>query len=208
MRAALGNLRAAAETLDAYPEMEIVRRTRLFRVLVEEVERLSSAVSELEATARESRPGNGEEVTVEQLVVDLEAWIAEPGMRLALAPADPAHSSALVAVPTGDFGQRIARVTSGLFSEFGIRNCTLAVGIVEEHLRLDLSWMVPESGAAASSSWVLDSLAGSPRAGGDSCALREFVREHGGEVWFAIDRDESAAHLRFLLPLIFSPAVA
>jgi DNA polymerase-3 subunit epsilon len=208
MRAALGNLRAAAETLEAYPEMEIVRRTRLFHVLVEEVERLSSSVSELESTAREARPDPGESVSVDQLVVELEAMIAEPGLRLEVTPADPMRLGTMVAVPARALGELLSRLTRALSSEFGVDSCRLTVGFIEQHLRLDLAWAVPETGPAAFSSWVLDALAGSPRAGLGAFGLREFVHDHRGEVWFAIDRDGSHGHLRFLLPMVASPVEA
>ncbi|MEO8196135.1 MAG: hypothetical protein ABI689_05390 [Thermoanaerobaculia bacterium] len=205
LRAALANLRAAAETLEAFPEMEIVRRTRLLQVLIEEIQRLSVAIAELQAAARPADADRDRAVKVEDLVFNLEAAIVESGLRLELAYSNALGADVEVTVEPRELGRELTQLARGLRTDLGVDRCQLTLGLVERYLRLDLGWSLSEGDPAATWSWVLDALAGLQAPIGASGGLRELVRQHGGEVWFTLGRDDDDAHLRLLLPLLPQP---
>jgi len=204
MRAAVANVRAAAETLDAYPEMEIVRRTRLLAVLVEETGRLAAALAELETELGDATPTGGP-ASVGDLVAALESAISATGARLEVEAEDVRLADLQVGASPRQLADELAALVRGLRAELGISRLHLGVSAIERHLRLDLGWAIAAGAAETTSSWILDALAGQPLASGESCTLRELVRRLGGEVWFTLDRAGGDGHLRLLLSTSSSP---
>jgi len=200
LRATVANLRAAAETLEAYPEMEIVRRTRLLQVLVEETERLSRSLAELEAADAGPQAGQVGPVPVDELLREIDGALSATGLRVERSADDSRHDALAVVAAIRPLTGELTRLGQGLRAELGVGRARLSASPVERHLRLDLGWPIAEGGAEPTSAWILDALAGQPLASGESCALRELMRELGGEVWFTLDRDGADAHLRLLLP--------
>jgi DNA polymerase III subunit epsilon len=201
MRAALANLRAAAETLEAYPEMEIVRRTRLFQVLVEEAKRLSNTLATLETASRERIGEGAAPVAIAELVGLIEDRLAAAGLRVESSPIEAAPGQREVEIASAELGDELVHLTRGLESDFGIAAIRISIGVVESFARFDLGWAVPESGGDPVSSWILDRLDESAVGENGQRGLRDLVQSHGGEVWYSLDRDGRDAHLRFLLPL-------
>ena len=83
-RAALGNLRAAAETIQQYPDMEPARRERFFGVIGDEAQRLSrqldealAAVGEHVALAIDAGPSAGVASTIVSLATDEPRLVRE-----------------------------------------------------------------------------------------------------------------------------------
>jgi len=199
VRSSLANLRAAAETLDAFPELEVVRRSRLLRVLVDESQRLSHAVVALEAELR-SRGGHPRLATVEETLAATTDALAAAGVAVESAAEPGTRADAVVSTPLPELTAGIGELVRGLRRELGVATLRLSHGELESFLRLDLAWPLGEGEELRATAWVPDAIAGTGT-GGAGSGLRALLREHGGEVWFTLERDGSAAHVRLLLPL-------
>jgi len=168
-RSALGNLRAAAQTLRQYPTMDSSRRERFTAVVHDEAERLAQ---QLEQALREPVPASGwplEQVRCGDLMVALQQELgARAGVecRLDAAPGDrwlEVDSHSLVRM-LGELGARLA-------SELGVRQLSLELQQQGPFERLDLVWHGAALDPARLASWEA--------VGG----VRDVLDRHGAELW-------------------------
>lgn len=198
-RAALGNIRAAVETLAGYPDMEAGQRERFVGVIAQEV----SAMSErLDAIAREHADALKarwvlEEMRGADLVAAARAAIeARAGVTVASREVAPAlwvraDSFALI--------QALAWLVTRLRAEFGVAHVVLRMVQSERLARLDLLWPAVAAAPEALVGWEHETMR---LAGGYSpLNLHELAERHGGEAWFQRDDEANAACCRLLLPL-------
>ncbi|MCB9138993.1 MAG: DNA polymerase III subunit epsilon [Caldilineaceae bacterium] len=210
MRAALGGIRAASETLAAYPHMEPDRRRAFDRAIHDEAQKLSA---ELDAT-------------MQAYAQDLKAqWRLEvmPGNDLLRAVARQAErrlSIRLTAEPTDDalwlrvdsyaMVHGVMTLLQRLRDDFGIAAGTLRLQVVnagEQSARrlaaFDLTWPVEPLGMEMWQAWsehayIVDS-------GDATLTLQEVAERHGGAVWFQADARAGIAYFRLLLPAAEPP---
>ncbi len=225
MRGSVGSLRAAAETLEAFPAMGEVRRRRLLTVVAEEAERLGRLAEQLEQLASGSGPrgsgaGESESVRVDELVaavggtareLGIEVEVAEPaaGLREANEPSVP------VEVTLKPLLVAVSAFLGELRRELAVHRIRLRTEAVGDHLLLDVAWAPEPGDLGRLVDWQAGMLDEVLAGGGDPGApaivypgLRRVAREHRGEAWFNLDRDGGAAHLRVLLPLAMAAAAS
>jgi hypothetical protein len=206
MRGALGSLRAATETLGAYPDLDPERRSRLLAVVAEEAARIDHQVRRMESLAAGTRePAERRRTAVATLLDGLLREATGAGLdcdveTAAGAPPDDARLEADL--------EALLRAARGFFADLrramAVTRCTVRARVVDRHLLVDLGWSPDPGDLPRVFEWQGGALGAGPGADG---GLREVAREHDGEAWFNLDRDGSAAHVRILLPLAVAAAV-
>ncbi|MEM9558604.1 MAG: hypothetical protein AAGC60_30405 [Acidobacteriota bacterium] len=196
MRGALASLRAAAEALELFPAMEPGQRARLHGVVNEEAERLGGMVGQLE----ELVPHDAETtpVAVDELLALLRRAVVERGFDVELEPerSDPPGARRRVPVDRRRLGEAARRFAASLRRDFAVVRCDLGADAVDDHLLLDWSWRVELADQDRLQDWQGEALGAS---------LRPAARDHDGEAWFDLDREDDGAagraRVRLLLPL-------
>ncbi len=204
MRGVVGSLRAAAETLGGFPEMERTMRDRLLGVLGEETVRLSERMQALEASLRRelARTARAERqpIAVSVLLDELAVGLTALGLRCAAEPLPGALTAARLALPWEALRDEVNRFFAALRRGSRVGGCGIRARPADRHVRIDLFWP-PEP---ADLGWLLDwqgeALGGGPP-GQPAGGLRAIARAADGTAWFTLDRDGEAAHVRLLLPL-------
>jgi DNA polymerase-3 subunit epsilon len=202
-RGPLGNIRAAAEMLSSYPDMNAEERSRFLQVIRTEVEGLSGRV---EQSAREY----ARELTVrwpleEMRGADLVA-VAIPRIaeRCSLpVKAEEIDEGVWMKVDSFSFLQVLCYLTSRLRDEYGISEVRLALSSEGEHACLDLIWLGTSMSTETVMNWEMDPM----RSAGEESPLsvREVMDRCNGEIWFQRKRASHRAAFRFLLPLAQAP---
>jgi DNA polymerase-3 subunit epsilon len=205
LRGGLASLRAAVETLQAFPDLEESRRQRLQEVVLEEADRLARTIGTIERLATASRAGNGRQrTTVASLLDNLCRATAERGLPCDLGPWEEGEDAGTpkVDVDLEALGAAVAGFAGALRRDLAVIRCRLGARLEPPHLLLELAWR-PEPGESERlHDWHGEALeAGDGEAG---TGLRPTARHHGGEAWFVLDRDGEAARARVLLPLVAS----
>lgn len=181
-RGALANIRAAAETLQQYPDMEAARRARFLEAIREEAQALSgrfeSALQALDEAP--ATPWPLEDVQAGDLLRALERSLPA-GLRL---------------VPTGDAGaggelwlsvdsyavvQALAHLATRLAAALGLSEIGTELQPQERAVRLSLCW---QGGALAPE--LLHEWEEQPvtlGAAGPAATLRQVLEQHGAELW-------------------------
>ncbi len=199
VRAPVANLRAAAESLVAFPDMESAPRTRFVDIVAAEsrvvTERLNTALSEYADALKDS-------LTLEDMrVVDLLTVVQR---RMADAVGTPATIESVdedlwVRVDSFAFVQALASVAARLRDEYAIRDFRLRAGGSGHFAEIDLVWTGAIVGGDALTLWETEPM----KVGADETplSLKDVLERHGGEVWSQADRPRQTAWLRFLVPL-------
>jgi DNA polymerase-3 subunit epsilon len=200
VRAPVANVRAAAENLAGFPDMDAAQRDRFVRIIASESQTLSLAI---EAALREYADA-------------LKASIALEDMRAAdlVRVARRRIASALgIAVEEGDldealwlrvdsyaFVQALAFVAARLRDEHGVRRVQLSARPAGRFAHLDLTWSGASVAPDAVPAWESEPM----RVGTEQTplTLRDVLERHGGEAWLerASAEEGGAERLRFLMP--------
>lgn len=205
-RGPLGNLRAAAETLHAYPDMPPEDRERFFSVIRQEAERLGTRVESAShafaAVVKARWPL--EEMRAADLLAAARRRLAE---RLAIPVAiEEVADDLWVRVDSFSLLQAITYLAARVADEYSIRDLKLRGLADGGRVNIDLIW----SGAAMSTEtvmqWELDPMA----LAGESSPLtvRDVIDRCGGEIWLQRERVSHRAFFRFLLPAADAKDVA
>lgn len=198
-RAAIGNIRAAVETLQDYPDMDMQERERFIQVVAEEVGRMSR---QLEGTAQRFADATKtrwplEDVSAEDLIKAAQRRIEE--LFKLSSKIEGIEDNLWVRADSFSLIFAIAFLAGRLADHYEIRELRFR-GLSEGKLAyLDLIW----SGHAMSSetfySWEQENM----QVGRDSApvSLREVLDRHGGEIWYQREKAAHRAYFRFVLPL-------
>lgn len=199
-RGPLGNLRAAVETLDSYPDMEPEQRMRFVGVIRQEAERLGRRVEsssrEFAAVVKARWPL--EEMRGADLMAAAQRRIAAR-LNIPVTLEEVADDQWLL-VDSFSMLQAMTYLATRLREEYEIRDVRLRFTVEEGRAHVDLIW----SGAFMSTEtvmhWELDPM----HVAGESTplTLRDVIDRCGGEVWFQRARASHRAYFRFLLPAI------
>jgi DNA polymerase-3 subunit epsilon len=205
VRQPAANIRAAAENLVGYPEMEEPVRVRFAEIIAAESRGLSATIDEaLRAHAEALTAG----LSLEDMrVVDLLGVVrrridALPGLSSVQAEVDP---GLWVKVDSYAFAQALASLAERLRDERSVLEMRLRAAARGGFVELDLAW----NGASLASD-ALPRWEGLPIAIGteqSSLTIRNVLERHGGEVWHQSDARSQTSWFRFLLPLA-EPVVA
>ncbi len=202
-RAALGNIRAAVETLIDSPEMEADYRERFTHVIADEAAAMSS---KLEATMNRFADSLKTRWPLEDvLAIDILAAAArriEDRLKLPIKHEDQ-DASLWMRVDSFALIQAITFLASRLQDHYAIRELRLRLASEGSMVFVDLIW----SGTPASSetlyTWELEPMT----VGADTSplTLRDVIDRHGGEIWYQRDKAAHNAFFRIVLPAAATP---
>jgi DNA polymerase-3 subunit epsilon len=194
-RRALGSIRAAVETLVAYPGMPAEKQSRFMAAIAQEAASLTEA---LERTATEHASPSSEWLLEDMSAADLVSAIAtrierELGVAVAIEPVDPAL---WVKVDSYALVQALETVATGVRDELGVRQLRLRIdGHPARHVHLDVGWSGANVPPEALSRWEAQRASGA-----NASTLKQVVERHGGELWFQVSGAQQDGFLRILLP--------
>jgi DNA polymerase-3 subunit epsilon len=202
-RAALGNIRAAVETLIDSPEMEAGYRERFTRVIADEAAAMSS---KLEATMSRFADSLKTRWPLEDvLAIDIVAAAArriEDRLKLPIKHEEQ-DASLWMRVDSFALIQAITFLAARLQDHYAIRELRLRLAAEGRMVFVDLIWSGTPVSSETLYTWELE-----PMNVGDESSpltLRDVVDRHGGEIWYQRDKAAHNAFFRIVLPAATMP---
>jgi DNA polymerase-3 subunit epsilon len=200
LRAKLASIRAAVETLDAYPEMVEARQVQLRGVIREETGALSALLEktlESKSADLESR-WQLEEMACPDLLWAIQRHFEDQhGFSVAC---DCVNPDLWLKVETYSLVRALAHAVSRLRGELGVEEVGLRLREEQGFAALDLTWSFAELDVEMLCEWqrqAIETDDSDPIPG-----LKEVASQHGGEAWFNLDRESKVAYFRLLLPIV------
>ncbi len=199
LRAPVANVRAAAENLVAFPEMEDARRAQFAQIVADESGVLSGRLNTAMAEYADALKAS---LTLEDMsVADL---VSVARRRIESALELPTRAEAIpddlwVRVDSFAFVQALTYVAGRLRDEYGIRDVRFRAQASGAFAELDLVWTGAIVASDAFSLWELQPM----RIGADETplTLKDVLERHGGEAWTQAHKQSHTAWFRFLLPV-------
>jgi DNA polymerase-3 subunit epsilon len=196
-RGAVGTIRAAAETLLSYRDMDAARQIRFLEAIAQEA---TGMASRLEVSAASGGAPGGEWLLEDMLGADLVAAArtrlhASLGLRVAT-EADP---SLWLRVDSYSLLLALGALARRLRDEHGVRELRLRLEAAGKFAHLDLSWSGATLPPDALSRWQAQLVAGRDAA---PFTVQDVVARHGGELWHQVERGSPAGFFRLLLPAV------
>jgi DNA polymerase-3 subunit epsilon len=202
-RAALGNIRAAIETLIDTPEMEPDFRERFTRVIADEAAAMSS---KLEATMNRFADSLKTRWPLEDvLAIDIVAAAAkriEDRLKLPIKHEDQ-DARLWMRVDSFALIQAIFFLAARLQDHYAIRELRLRLSAEGSMVFVDLIWSGTPVSSETLYTWELE-----PMNVGDESSpltLRDVINRHGGEIWYQRDKAAHNAFFRLVLPAATMP---
>ncbi|MBL8437756.1 MAG: DNA polymerase III subunit epsilon [Zoogloeaceae bacterium] len=197
-RAALANVRAAAEMLD-YPELQEALRVRFRKVIRDEVEAMSER---LDRTANEFADSLKTRWPLEEMLgADLVAAAQRRVEgRLSLpTKIEDVDESLWVKVDSFSLLQAVTYLVSRLSDEFEVREVRFRLTGAGRLVHLDVIW----SGQAMSTETVMNWELEPMQFAGEVSPLtvRDVIERHDGEMWLEREKVRHRAFFRILLPM-------
>lgn len=205
VRASLASIRAAIETIDAYPSMDAGQLRRFQEIIRDEAHALSGS---LEATlSRHADHLKAEWPLEEMLASDLLAALERSFATWAGITPHLRHSGEALWLRVDSYALVLALtfLMKRLQTEEAIEEATLDLGRAERFARLDLIWSGPPLDPDTLRQWRQEPLA--TEGWGASLTLQEVIERHGGAAWSQFDRTTGRSYFRLFLP-VASPAPA
>ena len=202
-RGPLGNIRAAAEMLNNYPDMEAEQRARFLSVIRNEVEGLSGRVEQ--ASKAYARELSARWKLEEMRGADLVAFaVARVSARCGLpVKEEDIDDGVWMKVESFSFLQVLCYLTARLRDEYEVSEVRLSLSSDGEHACLDLGWLGTAINSETVMNWEIEPMRS---AGEDSpLSVRDVLDRGNGEMWFQRKRASHRAAFRFLLPLAQPP---
>lgn len=199
LRAPVANLRAAAESLVAVPDMDPVQRERFVDILASESRSISETI---DAALREYGDALKDALTLDDMrLVDLLSVVqrkidASTGSRTTLAQVDDAL---WVKVDSYALAQALASVAARLREEYAVVELELRGAAEGRFARIDLAWRGAHVDGDTLVRWETEPMR--TGAGEAPLTLIGVLERHGGEAWSQIDRSKDEAWFRLLVPL-------
>lgn len=203
-RGPLGNIRAAAEMLHNFPDMDGEQRARFVTVIRNEVEGLSGRVEQSsKAYVKElSARWKLEEMRGADLVAFALVRVAQ---RCGIPVKDEEIDDGIwLRVESFSFLQVLCYLTTRLRDEYGVSEVRLSLSAEGDNACLDLGWLGTAINSETVMNWEIEPM----RSAGEDTPLsvREVLDRCNGEMWFQRKRASHRAAFRFLLPLAQPPA--
>ena len=202
-RAALGNIRAAVETLIDSPEMEADYRERFTRVIADEAaamgQRLEATMSRFADALKTRWP------LEDVLAIDIVAAAArriEDRLKLPIKHEEQ-DASLWMRVDSFALIQAITFLAARLQDHYAIRELRLRLSADGRMVFVDLIWSGTPVSSETLYTWELE-----PMNVGDESSpltLRDVVDRHGGEIWYQRDKAAHNAFFRIVLPAATMP---
>lgn len=204
VRQPAANIRAAAENLVTFPDMNEADRARFEQLIAAESRGLSVTI---DAALREHANALKAGIALEDMPLgDFVGVICRhietlPGLS---AGAESVDAGVWIKVDSFAFVQAIASCAARLHREHGIATFRLRSGAAEGFAQVDLLWRGGNVPSEALLEWEEQPM----RVGAEQTplSLRDVLDRHGGEVWHQSDLPSGTSWFRFLLPLAASDA--
>ena len=202
-RAALGNIRAAVETLIDSPEMEADYRERFTRVIADEAAAMSS---KLEATMSRFADALKTRWPLEDvLAVDILVAAArriEDKLKLPIKHEDQ-DASLWMRVDSFALIQAITFLAARLQDHYEIRELRLRLAAEGRMVFVDLIWSGTPVSSETLYTWELEPM--NVGAETSPLTLRDVIDRHGAEIWYQRDKAAHNAFFRIVLPAAATP---
>ncbi|HSA88518.1 MAG TPA: exonuclease domain-containing protein [Burkholderiales bacterium] len=199
-RAPVANIRAAAENLARYPEMESERQRQFVEIIASESLGLSRSI-------QGALQAYGEALKASLVLEDMRVLdllrVAEGRIRAQAAvevELEPADESLWLAVDSFTFVQALCFLAARLKEDYRVRQVRLRARRADRFVELDLGWRDGVVAHDALVHWEHEPL--SVGAQESPLTLRDVLERHGGELWRQRQgpAGEREACFRFLLP--------
>lgn len=199
VRAPVANLRAAAESLVASPDMPEPQRAQFVDIIAAEAHVLTERLNAALADYADALKGS---LTLEDMRVgDLLAVVRRRLADTAGIPADvePSASELWVRVDSFAIVHAFSSLAARVHADYGVRAFRLRAAAHGRFAEIDLVWPGTMVASDVLLLWENEPLA----SGADESplTLKDVLERHGGEVWYQADRPRQTAWFRFLLPL-------
>ena len=198
-RASLGSVRAAVETIAAFPGMTDEERNRFIGVIGDEARqlttRLDAIVGEFADALRTEWPL--EDMRGADLIAAARRRIeSKLGLPTKLETID---ETIWVNVDSYSLMQAITYLASRLAEEFGIRELRFGLAAAGALAHLDLVWTGAPLGTETTMAWQTDAM----ELGGEASllTLKQIVERHGGEIWYQIHKPSQREYFRIAMPV-------
>ncbi len=197
IRAPAASIRATAENLVSFPEMDAGQRQRFAQIIAEESLTLSRTINE---ALSEYDDAINASMTLEDLRAADLITVALPRIgELVRVQADAVDENLWLRVDSFALVQSLSYLAWRLREELAVDSVRLRVRARQGFAELDLVW----TGAPVSSD-VLSLWEAQPIQVGSKqtpLTLKDVLERHGGEIWHERDEASGESWLRFLLPL-------
>jgi len=198
-RASLGSVRAAVETIAAFPGMTDDERNRFIGVIGDEARQLTAR---LDATVGEFADALRTEWPLEEMRgADL---IAAARRRIETNVGLPTKLETIdetiwVKVDSYSLMQAISYLASRLSDEFGIRELRFGLEGAGALAHLDLVWTGAPLGTETTMAWQTDAM----ELGGEASplTLKQIVERHNAEIWYQIHKPSQREFFRIAIPV-------
>jgi DNA polymerase III subunit epsilon len=205
VRAPVANLRAAAENLVSFPEMNEVRRMQFTEIVAAESRHLSAMINDaLSEYADALKAGLAlEDMRAADLLNVARRRIeAVLGLPCAL---EQTPDDIWIKVDSFALVEALAFLAGRLRDDYGVRSVGLRAAINGRFAELDLVWSGAIVGSDALALWETEPMQiGTQQT---PLTLKDVLERHGGEVWVQSHKTSQTAWFRLLLPL-GAPAAA
>ncbi len=199
VRAPTANIRAAAENLAAYPDMDAARREQFVQIVAAESKSLSQ---QLDAALREYADALKAHFALENMrAVDLLGVVRQRiSASLGMASELDVDEELWLRLDSFAFVQALVSLATRLRDGYAVQSLRFSARAAGGHAELDMGWAGSAVPSDALSLWEDEPM----RVGAEQTplTLRDVLERHGGEVWYqaADPAGERTAHFRFLLP--------
>jgi DNA polymerase-3 subunit epsilon len=198
VRASLGSIRAAIETIREYPEMDEAKLEQLRHVIYDESLTLSTRLNQTTAEYAEDLKTDWQ---LEEMLGSDLLWAIQHRFEDKLGVTttlEIPEDNLWLKVDTYAVVQALTYLMARLKAECDIRQVTLRLKASGRFAVLDLLW--PDGSTDMEMLWSWQNQALITEGEGMPLTLREVAERHGGEVWCQADPASSSAYFRLLLP--------
>lgn len=205
VRAPVASLRAAAENLASFPEMNEARRVQFTEIVAAESRHLSALINDaLSEYADALKAGLAlEDMRAADLLSvarrRIESLIGLP------CAVEPASEAIWIKVDSFALIEALAYLAGRLREDYGVRSIGLRAAENGRFAELDLVWSGAIVGSDALALWEIEPM--QVGAQQTPLTLKDVLERHGGEIWIQSHKTSHTAWFRLLLPL-GAPAAA
>jgi DNA polymerase-3 subunit epsilon len=198
VRASLGSIRAAIETILEYPEMDQAKLHRFRQVIYDESLTLSAKLNQATAEYAEDLKADWQ---LEEMLGDDLLWAIQRRFEDKLGVTTTLETVAenlWLKVDSYSVVQAMTYMMGRLKAELDIRHVTFRLKQSGRFAVLDMLW--PGGSTEMEILWSWQNQALITEGEGTPLTLREVAERHGGEVWCQADRTANTTYFRLLLP--------
>ena len=197
VRSPVANIRATAENMVGFPEMNPAQRQRFAQIIAEESLSLSATIDE---ALREYADAIKASMALEDMRAAELITVAKRRIGAMMgAEADEAHESLWLRVDSFALVQALGYLAWRLNQERAVDSVRLRARARQSFAELDLAWSGEPLPGELVSLWESQPM--QVAAEQTPLTLKDVLERHGAEMWYQRDPASGASWFRFLLPL-------